>query len=276
MTPRKVLTFIVVLLSLSGSAAPVAALTFTWDPSGANPSLGGTSFTADSMTMANYLFAVVQTNGLTPEHFIQPITSFQRSGSSVAVAGLGSTFGLYFDINAVFSVVGGPHFDSLDVRLMADRNADNGTVSSTLTGVSFSNAAGVANDFQLAHGTLITATLALDPVTGIRHAHFLDTFVPEPNEAGFFVTPEAGVPVLLQIDLTTPPDSFQAIPQSDGTTIQLVNNGAGTAVLVPEPGSLGLLVGGITLLALARCRHTGRGRKRAPLESGEAVRAEFA
>jgi len=276
MTSRKVLTFVVILLSFSCSAAPAAELTFTWDPAGANPSLGGTSFAADSMTLANYLFGVVQTNGLTPEHLIQPITSFQRNGSPVAVAGLGNTFGLYFDISAVFSTVGGPHFDSLDVRLMADRNADNGTVSSTLTGVSFSNAAGVANDFQLAHGSLVAATVALDPATGIRHAHFLDTFAPEPNQTGFFVAPGAGVPLLLQIDLTTPPDTFQAIPQSDGTTIQLVNNGAGTAVLVPEPGSLGLLVGGITLLALARCRHTANGRKRAPLESGEAARADFA
>src|SRR5215813_10763936 len=275
MRPHKVLTFVAFLLSLSCSAVSAAALTFTWDPAGANPSLGGTSFTADSMTLTNYLFGVVQTNGLTPEHLIQPITSFQRNGSSVAVAGLGTTFGLYFDINALFSTVGGgPHFDSLDVRLMADRNADNGTVSSTLTGVSFSNAAGVANDFQLAHGTLVAATVALDPATGIRHAHFLDTFVPESNQAGFFVTPAAGVPVLLQIDLTTPPDTFQAIPQPDGTTIQLVNNGAGTAVLVPESGSLSLLVGGIALVALARWRHTGRSRKRIPSQRGEAVRAE--
>ena len=135
---RKVLTFVAFLLSLTCSAVSAAALTLTWDPAGANPSLGGTSFTADSMTLTNYLFGVVRTNGLTPEHLIQPITSFQRNGSSVAVAGLGTTFGLYFDINALFSTVGGPHFESLDVRLMADRNADNGTVSSTLTGVSFS------------------------------------------------------------------------------------------------------------------------------------------
>lgn len=276
MRPRKVLTFVAFLLSLSCSAVSAAALTFTWDPAGANPSLGGTSFTADSMTLTNYLFGVVQTNGLTPEHLIQPITSFQRNGSPVAVAGLGTTFGLYFDINALFSTVGGPHFESLDVRLMADRNADNGTVSSTLAGVSFSNAAGVANDFQLAHGTLVAAMVALDPATGIRHAHFLDTFVPEPNQAGFFVTPGAGVPLLLQIDLTTPPDTFQSIPQPDGTTIQLVNNGAGTAVLVPEPGSFGLFAGGIALLVLARYRHTGRGRKRIPSQSGEAAGAESA
>ncbi len=145
------------VLSISHSGIPAAALTFTWDSAGASPSLGGTAFTADRMTLANYLFAVAQPSGLTPEHFIQPITSFQQSGSTVGVSGLGSSFGLYFDIAAVFSTVGGPHFDSLNVRLLADRNADNGTVSSTLAGVGFSNPAGVANDFQLAHGTLIAA-----------------------------------------------------------------------------------------------------------------------
>jgi hypothetical protein len=256
MTPFKVLTCVVFILSISCSAAPAAGLTFTWDPASANPSLGGTAFTADSMTLASNLFAVVQTNGLTPEHFIQPITSFQQNGNPVAVSGFGTVFGLYFDINGVFSIVGGPHFDSLDVRLMADRNADNGTVSSALTGVGFSNPAGVANDVQLAHGTLIAATLALDPVTGIRRAHFVDTFVPEPNEAGFFVAPGAGVPLRLQIDLTTTPDRFQSLLQPNGTTIQLVNNGAGTAVLVPAPASLGLLAGGIALLALAWRRHS--------------------
>jgi hypothetical protein len=148
-------------------------------------------------------------------------------------------------------VAGGRDREEEVRRLMADRNADDGSVSSTLAGVGFSNPAGVANDFQLAHGTLISAALAFDPVTGIRRAHFLDTFVIEPNQAGFFVAP-TGVPLALQIDLTTLPDRFQAIPQPDGTTIQLVNNGAGTAAFVPEPGSLELLAGGIGLLALAR------------------------
>jgi len=247
------------VLSISHSGIPAAALTFTWDSAGASPSLGGTAFTADSMTLANYLFAVAQPSGLTPEHFIQPITSFQQSGSTVGVSGLGSSFGLYFDIAAVFSTVGGPHFDSLNVRLLADRNADNGTVSSTLAGVGFSNPAAVANDFQLAHGTLIAAAVALDPTTGIRRAHFVDTFISEPDQAGFFVAP-TGVPLALQIDLTTLPDRFQAIPQPDGTTIQLVNNGVGAADLapVPEPTTLALLGTTMTALGLA----AGRRRQR--------------
>jgi hypothetical protein len=243
------------------SAASAGTLTFTWDPTGASPSLGGAAFTADSMTLTNYLYAVAQTNGLTPEHFIQPITSFQRNGSTIAAPGLGSAYGLYFDILGVFSSVGGPHFDSLNVRLMADRNADDGTVSSTLAGIGFSNPGGVANDFLLASGTLISATLALDPVTGIRRAHFLDTLVPAPAETGFFVAP-VGVPLELDINLTTLPEHFQAIPQPDGSTIQLVNNGAGIAQLVPEPGSMALLAGSIGLFGIARGWRKGRPGRR--------------
>jgi hypothetical protein len=199
------------------------------------------------MTLASYLHAVGQPNGLTPERFIQPILSFQKGGATVPTPGLGSQYGLYFDILATFSSVGGPHFDNLDVKLMADRNADNGTPSATAPGIAFSNPAGVANDLVLATGSLISGALRRDPVTDIRSARFVDTFTLVPSQAGFFVTPP-GTATKLEINLTTLPDRFSALPQANGNVIQLVNNGSGTARLVPEPASLALV--GIAALGL--------------------------
>jgi hypothetical protein len=243
--PRTHLSLIVAVALCTGASAN--GITFTWNPSATTPSLGGSAFSADSMTFASYLHAVVQPNGLTPERFIQPVLSFQKGGVTVPTPGLGSQYGLYFDISATFSTVGGPHFDNLDVKLMADRNADNGTPSATVPGVAFSNPAGVANDLVLATGSLISGALRRDPVTDIRSARFVDTFTLVPSQAGFFATPP-GAATKLEINLTTLPDRFAALPQANGNTIQLVNNGSGTARLVPEPASLALV--GIAALGL--------------------------
>lgn len=249
-------TLFVPLAIGSPTLVTAGGLSFTWNPSASSPPLGGSSFSANSITLENYLRGVNQ-SGQTTLHHIQPIKSFQNDGVEVSLAGLGSLYGLYFDIQGLTAsnLIGPPTYLNLDVKLVADVNADNGTVSSTIAGIGFSNPGGVANDLLLATGSLIAASLQRDPVTDIRRGRYLDTFSLVPAQAGFFVTPP-GVAAKLEINLTTLPDRFASLAQPNGSTIQLVNSGVGTAQLVPEPTSLMLL--GIATLGLCLTRRKYR------------------
>jgi hypothetical protein len=249
--------FVAMLTMASIPATSVEAATFTFDPSQAIPALAGpgSAFTADSMMLTNYLYAVSHPpNGITPEHFIQTIDGFTLGGSPVNAPGLNASYGLYFELLGSGQPIGGAFtFSFLDIELKADVGYDNGTPSSNLTGLTFSNAAGVANDVTLATGSMISASLAFNPATGVRSAHFLESLEPAPGQSGFFVDSVEGI----EIFLTTPPSAFLASPQPDGTTIITVNGGVGTAtlqvpVLVPEPSTLMLILGGLIALPFAR------------------------
>jgi hypothetical protein len=197
----------------------------------------------------NYLEAIHQSNDSFVETFILQINGFQLNGQPVTAPGFNSTYGLYFIINAAGQ---GPSFNSLNIALMADPGNNNGTPSASLTGVSFSNTgpAGVADDFILGTGTLVSASLAFNPATMVRSADFVENFAPAPNEIGFF----GSISPLLEEFLTTPPSTFQTFLQPDGNPINLVNGGSGRAEFVPEPGSLVLLASGLLGLALVRRR----------------------
>jgi hypothetical protein len=205
------------------------------------------------MVLTNYLYAVNHPpNGVTPEHFIQTIDGFTLGGAPVNAPGLNSSYGLYLElIGSGQPIAGAFTFTFLDVALKADVGYDNGTPSSTLAGLAFSNPAGTANDVTLATGSLISASLMFNPATGVRNAHFTETFVSAPGQEGF-INSQSGK---IDIFLTTLPSNFVALPQPDGTTVQLVNGATGIATLqVPEPGTFLLLLTGLIALAFAPWR----------------------
>lgn len=231
----------------------------------------GSAFTADGISLSNYLhsvntndFATLRQNFV--EQFIQPITGFSLHGSPVTAPGLNSSHGLYFTlsgtghfpINAGGATTGPATFDSLSMTLMADINHDDGTVSSTLASVGFSNPSGVANDVVLATGILQSAALSRD-AQGVRHAHFVETFVPNEAELAFFGNPDFSLG--WEEFLTTLPAAFQAVVPDPvnhpNTTVQMVNGDLGStgqASLIPEPPSFGLLLGGCIGLAAGVAR----------------------
>jgi hypothetical protein len=237
--------------------ASASAATFTWDPSGAVPSLtaGPAAFTADNVVVTNYLHSVNTNNFATlrqtfAEEFIQPITSFTLHGAAVAVPGLNSSYGLYFAINGTgqFPIngagapVGPATFSSLNMSLVADVNHDDGSVSSTPPGIAFSDPAGVLNDVTLATGKLHFAALSRD-AAGVRRAHFIDSFVPSDDQAGFFVDPH--ISLSWEEFLTTLPAAFAVVAVDPLTTVQMVNGDLGSTGkvgLIPEPGSIALLL----------------------------------
>ena len=94
----------------------------------------------------------------------------------------------------------------------------------------------MTNDIALATGTLVSASLSLDTSTMTRHADFVESLTP--TLAGAVLSAGSIQPgSLLEEKLTTPPSTFQSIPQADGGTINLVNGGSAQVTLDP-PGTI--------------------------------------
>lgn len=247
-------------------SAAFAIPAFTWDPSNATPPLSGagSAFTADTILMTHYLHSVVQPTGSFQEELLFDIDSFQLAGQTVATPGLNSTPGLsdsydlYFIITANGQLAPATTFDTLSISLIGDPGNNNGAITASAAGITFANTGptGVADDILLGTGTLVSATMTFDPITGVRRAHFVESFQPVPGQAAFFVSPTA-FPIRLEQFLTTPPSAFSAVPGPEGTTIITVNGGTSVANFTPEPASLILIVTGLLCLRLTGRRAAG-------------------
>jgi hypothetical protein len=101
--------------------------------------------------------------------------------------------------------------------LWADAKNDHGTPSvSETSGPSFSN--GTKDDFILATGTIVSASVSFDPTTMTRQAD--DVVSMKPTFAGtVLLGGSIKTGSLLEVKTVTPPADFPAIPQPDGSTI---------------------------------------------------------
>jgi hypothetical protein len=172
--------------------------------------------TADATT---FLRSINQPDGSFSEHFLMQITGFENDGNPVIPKEFGKAYDLYLTLDATGV---GATFNSLNLTLWADPKANDGTPGVTATSdPSFSN--GTNGDIVLATGTMVSASLSQDAAL-TRHADFVEKLTP--TLAGTILSGgslKAGG--LLEERLTTPVDVRKSIPQSDGSTINLVIGG---------------------------------------------------
>jgi hypothetical protein len=176
--------------------------------------------TTDAADATTYLRSVNQPDGSFSEHFLMPVTSFENNGLPVIPKGFGEAYDLYLTIDATGK---GTTFDSLNLTLWADPKGNDGSpgVSET-SDPSFSN--GTKGDIALANGALVSAALSVDPTTGTRHADFVEKLMP--TFAGTILSGGTlKADSLLEQQLTSPASVLKAIPQEDGTTINLLDGG---------------------------------------------------
>jgi hypothetical protein len=189
----------------------------------------------DTLDTSTYLRSVIQPSNAFALHWVMPVTGFEANGQPVTPQGFDKEYGLYLTVDASGTVGtnGAANlYTSLNVTLWADPKNDAGTPSATETGgATFSN--GTANDIVLATGTMVSASMGIDPTTMTRHADYVESMTPTlagTKLLGGSIAPGSQ----LEEQLTTPAPAFQVIPEPDASTINLVNGGTAQITLEPQ------------------------------------------
>lgn len=129
-----------------------------------------------------------------------------------------------------------PDYHSINVILWADPKNDAGTASSTVdNGAAFSG--NTANDIPLATGRIISGRMSMDPVSQVRSATYVERLT-RTLAGTILLRGSIHQGDLLTEQFTTQPSEFQALMQPDGTTVNLVNDGAATVTLSDPNGSV--------------------------------------
>jgi hypothetical protein len=239
-------------LLLTGPAFGASADPFTWNLSNASPSLAGVEITADTVMMTDFLvnFQLPPPATEGSDQFVMRIDGFGLNGAPVPLsgplAGLNSTFGLYLE--GTLGVHGVPSiYDSGTIALVADPTNDDGSLSATTSGVSFSNPAGTTDDVTLATGSLIFGAFGTQS-NGNPGLQIQETFA---GENGFLVSPDTPHTIMDAFFYNTATSRRMLGPDANGESYVVVNDGIGTfQVAAAEPASLTLLAMGLAGLGM--------------------------
>ena len=222
---QKSMRFNLLLAAAAGfvSVAPLSPATaslFTVSPGAAVPSLGGATFSADTIFYTNAVYSIVQPDTTFVSHRIMDVTGFSLNGAPVIPSGFGSAYGLYIDDTDLGkSTPTSLSFTGGSIRIYADPGNNNGPVTLSTAGIGFTNlgSTGTADDILLASGTGLSGVASLDLTAGTRTTRFTDTYAANAGESGFFVTP--GTSGFVQFVNVSGLTALVNTPGPDGTTI---------------------------------------------------------
>jgi hypothetical protein len=153
-------------------------------------------------------------------------------------AGFDKEYGLFLTIDGTAlgtmppSVAPASAFASLNFTLWADPLNNDGTPSvSPASDPAVSN--GMTNDIVLATGTMVSASMSLDPTTMLRTADFVDRMTPT-LEGTVLLHGSIKTGDLMEVKTNTPQDTFGSQLQADGSLINTVTDGTATITLDPQ------------------------------------------